>query len=790
MNLINKINFTKITTVFLLSIFWLLIFNLSLNNSNPFQLLNILGFIFVTVVPGYLTLSIFKFDDLNFWVKTAFSVAVSIFEIILIALAGNYILPLLSTFKPISKIVFLYELSILFAFLSIFYLLFSDEIKVNIKKYIFFDNFLDILVAFTPIIFVIMSVLGAIRLNNGANGNLTLIMLILMAIYSSVIIYFSDKFEDNSIATALFFMSLSLLLMTSLRGWFVTGHDIQREYRVMELTKTTGYWKISNFKDAYNACMSITILPVFFLDILKIKDPYIFKILFQIIFALVPNVVYFSVRKYAKSFISLLSAFYFISFPTFFSDMPFLNRQEIAFLFLMLMFYIIFNESISLIKRRITFVFLGIGMVLSHYSTTYTVIAILLFLTFSYPVSNVLVSYIKKKKWFKNSSIHELEHGVVVNKPLINVWMVSCLVIASFLWSSVLTNTASNSISRVVIETLSVINNNAKEGVRAGEVSYNLFSFKKIRPEELLADYQKNFVDIARSKSSLGTYYPETSYEKYGITATNVENLPLTKIGNKISGWGVNVEAFNSITRQASAKLLQLLIIIGFIGVLFGDGFLYKKFEIEYILLSIAGLIFMASQVLLPVLSVEYGLLRAFQQSLLFLGVFIVIGSLNVLKRFSVKSQKYFTLSVAIFFFISISGIFTQILGGYGPQLHLNNAGSYYDIFYLHGTEISGINWLSKQVQKDDDADYQSEVQTDRFSLNRVSTFREINTLNDIYPGLIRRDSYIYMGYANVKKMQANISYGGTNIVYKYPMDFLNTNKDLLFSNGGVRIYR
>ena len=87
-------------------------------------------------------------------------------------------------------------------------------------------------------------------------------------------------------------------------------------------------------------------------------------------------------------------------------------------------------------------------------------------------------------------------------------------------------------------------------------------------------------------------------------------------------------------------------------------------------------------------------------------------------------------------------------------------------------------------------AEYQSEVETERFSLNRVNFFKEVSTINDIYPGLIRKDSYVYLGYANVNKVQANISYGGSNIIYHFPIRFLDENKNLLYNNSGVKIYR
>ena len=215
-----------------------------------------------------------------------------------------------------------------------------------------------------------------------------------------------------------------------------------------------------------------------------------------------------------------------------------------------------------------------------------------------------------------------------------------------------------------------------------------------------------------------------------------------------------------------------------------------KKLEIEYVLLSIAGLFFMLSMVILPVLSVEYGVMRAFQQSLIFLGLFIVMGSISIVEKFSYKVKMLLASFLVLTFFLSLTGVFSQILGGYDPQLHMNNSGQYYDTFYIHSSELYGIDWLAKKVQDDVNSDYQSEVQTDRFTLRTNSTFAQINTLNDIYPGLVRRDSYVYLGYANVTKLQASVSYNDSNFTYIYPISFLDDNKDLLYTNGGSRIYR
>ena len=119
--------------------------------------------------------------------------------------------------------------------------------------------------------------------------------------------------------------------------------------------------------------------------------------------------------------------------------------------------------------------------------------------------------------------------------------------------------------------------------------------------------------------------------------------------------------------------------------------------------------------------------------------------------------------------------------------------GTYYDVYYLHKSEVVSIDWLSNRLAGDTqvaDNAVRAEVQTDRYSLKKINSMAELNAMNDIYPGLIRRDSYVYLGYTNVVKSQASMVFDGNLLTYTYPLDFLDQNKDLVYSNGTARIYK
>ena len=57
---------------------------------------------------------------------------------------------------------------------------------------------------------------------------------------------------------------------------------------------------------AYNACLSITILPTELEQIINVDNPYVYKFFFQLIFALCPVLAYGIARRYFNRGISTL----------------------------------------------------------------------------------------------------------------------------------------------------------------------------------------------------------------------------------------------------------------------------------------------------------------------------------------------------------------------------------------------------------------------------------------------------------------------------------------------------
>ncbi len=118
----------------------------------------------------------------------------------------------------------------------------------------------------------------------------------------------------------------------------------------------------------------------------------------------------------------------------------------------------------------------------------------------------------------------------------------------------------------------------------------------------------------------------------------------------------------------------------------------------EYLCLAAASFVGLAAVVLLPDLSVEYGLLRAFQQALIFLAPLVAETTLALVWLVFGRRAGMVAVAVGLVTLASLSGVIPQATGGYAPQLNLNNAGTYYNDYYLHPQELNAISWLDGQV--------------------------------------------------------------------------------------------
>ena len=646
----------------------------------------------------------------------------------------------------------------------------------------------DLAVGSLSALCVPLAVMGANRLNNGANGTVALVMLVVVACAFTLMFAKRVSLNAGTLPVAIYFIALAMLLATSLRGWYVTGHDIQSEYRVFELTKSHGDWNISRDRDAYNSCLSLTILPTMLWQVTRVDDPYIYKFWFQLLFALCPVMVYCVSERLTNRAISIIAVIFFVAFPTYSTDMPFLNRQEIAFLFVASCIMLVTNIQMSKKEVRLWLGIFSIGVVISHYSTSYVFFGTLALGWAGYKTWTALRK--TRERSSTNRPLAKSRRFTPVRNltPAISLANIALVLIAIVLWAGPATHTASGFTSTLSQAVQSLRGGSTANG--SGGVWYGVLQSQSLSTQQIAVAYRSSTLKETVAQRASGLYYSQALLDRYPVQVVNPPSLtPVTAAGRVLDDGGINVSTLNSIVRSAAAKLLQLLVVVGLLASILARRRQSRSF-VELIALSCGALAVVALQVVLPVISVDYGVLRAFLQALIVFGLFVGIGCFVICRPLGDKWGPRLAYTLSLVFFLSLSGVIPQVLGGYAAQLDLNNSGQYYDIYYMHPQDISAIQWVQDNVPASLLGQIQSEVESSRYTFTPPTAFIPVSTINDIYPTLLRKNSYVYLGYTNVVKDQAAFSYDGQMITYTYPFKLLQSTDDLLYSSNGAQVYK
>lgn len=733
-----------------------------------------IGFWFLVVNPIYLLYTTDIWGRSNVIERVAYSVTGVLLWLMLGGLVINTVLPWLGDTHPLASL----PLTVISDLVTIALYWFRQRRPAlpDWREWRRSLSIIDIRLLTTAIICPVLAVLGANRLNNGSNDVIALAALAVVLLAVLMLLRWHRIVSDEMTGLALYFIGIALLLQNSLRGWYVTGHDIQTEYRVFQLAEAQNHWNVGSLHSAYSACLSITILPTEIENIVHIDDPYVFKFFFQVLFALCPALVYTISRRFAPKLFALLASIFFIGLPTFFTDMPFLNRQEMAFLFVCAALLSITNGAWPERRRRIYFYIATAGIELSHYSTTYlffgTIVISLLIPPVVRQVSRIVARHrgIEPDPWFQ--SRRTLGFGSVV-----------AVGAAILLWGGLATHTSGALLTQLKAAASQITSTRAS-------TSYSLFSGPGVSPQEALDELET--ADLKQNVNSPpGLYIPVAIAEQYQTPILSEPNLPLTSIGKILSWFGVPITGLNTAVRQGAAKDEQLFVMVGFLAVLFSRR-LRRRISPELLFIAFGGIVTVAFFAVFPSLASDYGVLRAFQEALIVAASVMVIGSVVTFSPFGMKRAVQITTGVTVLFFISTIGLMPQVLGGYPAQLGLNNSGRYYDIFFTQPQEVAAVNWLSHQpnVLPTGIQAPMGQGTAGRFAFNTRSTVDGKQFISDIYPPLVMQSSWVVLNYSIIHNGRAPIFLNGNQYTYKYPTAFLQTTKNLVFNNGGSEIYK
>jgi uncharacterized membrane protein len=341
----------------------------------------VFGCIYLTFVPGYVILKALRVDK-NEIDTILLSVGVSLSFLMFVGVVMCALFPLFGFARPLS--LFPLVLVISSAVLCILLIGCRHDITQSDFRFPTFNVF------WIPLFIIpILGVVGAIY----DNVFVLLVMITAMAILC--FFGFSSRIMPARYHILIvLIISIALVLHTVLISRYIMGEDIHVETYVFKQTLDNGIWTspgvgVDTSIARFASVLSITILPTVYSIFLNSNIETIFKIIFPLLFSLVPLVLYRIFELQTSKTIALLSTLFFMSSSiTFFGMEPLtLARQEIAEVLFVLSIFLLVEKSIPMQKRRLLLIVIGAGLIVSHYALAYLYILL------------VILSFIILRKW-------------------------------------------------------------------------------------------------------------------------------------------------------------------------------------------------------------------------------------------------------------------------------------------------------------------------------------------------------------------------------------------------------
>lgn len=590
-----------------------------------------------------------------------------------------------------------------------------------------------------------LAALGALWLTNGHGGYVATAAVALAGATLLLGGFTADRLDGGRCRAVLYFVSVALMFSFSLRGRFVYGSDILAEFHDYVSVLGAHRWDIHPHNPAYYSMMSLTTLPSL-LSVMSGAAPlFVFKFVYPALLGFFPVGVF----TIGERFLSRRSAFVaamLLSVQSYlFAEMPAIARQIIALVFLVALLAALSDPQMTSSQRRIAIVVFALGMVVSHYGTTYFMILMLVVALFV----GLAIRVVLRRSGLP---LGDLALGVVV------------LGIGAFVWYVPVTHSTANVSevftalrsqgfsllpgSRTHSGISSYISGNVPSAVKPNHFQQLAVSQYKlhdafIHPLKAARDPRWRLHGLAHQTPAI-----REPHVAHGVTLLN------TIVTQLINLLGV-VSCLWLAFRRTESPRLRTLALIG-IGTLGGLA-----------VIRVSGTI-----------ANQYNQERAFLQAFAPLSICIAwlldwcrgrFRPLTVLVALA-------PLALIVTFFVT-SGLSARVFGG-NLTANLSNSGPESDQFIVTVPEMTGARWV-------DHAAGRALLYTDRYGQLRITaaTGRVGGMFIDIMPKTLDRYAWIYADERNVRSGVVSAQLRSQTTTYRWPA-FVSHFWNRVYTNG------
>lgn len=728
------------------------------------------------IAPGYVIYRAINSDENPPLIALSFSLAYSILNIYFVGLISVFASHYFSIPKPLGKEAITNLLSIFYLVLTAFFFALKHKSlpfsKLRLPHSKDFHYLFHLLLP-------IGSAMGTTLLENRSTNIVLIYTYVLIFIQFVFYLFRSKKNESKHVASYLLFSALALLLTYSLRSNYISGYDISHEFQYFLQTKAQSNWFPKSIEDAYQACLSITLLPTVIFQLAPLSEESVLKVIMILLISPIPVVIYYTARRYFSENIAISGSFFFLSQTWFYAQLPTMLRQGVAYLFYALLIYVMFAETNSKLKRNIAFLTLGMGLILSHYTTTYLTLALL-------ASTKIILTFLRVLKFNIVYSWISIKTRLPINYYLyldsnISYITVAALFVVAFLWYGPLTNTLPNFAEKTGV------------GADTAEIfSYQNYSHR-IKSIFTYSFQEKN--NPAKIRSYISEYSSKLHKSRpYLWTKKGTNSLKANPNDQKL----VSIEELSPKNYLPSGVTSFTITLFGYVRTLLNNillpagifliVFIKKRGQIPASYGLMQGILMFGILLItiLPKGLGSYNIERLYTQLLMTSGVFAMWLFFSIMSKAKLSRLNYATCVIMFFIYYSFySGIAQTLVGG-AKTVTLYNSGSSYFKNYTHMSEVLGAKWLSPYL-------HNAYVFTDSAGGNRLIAYGNIHKSKIVTPILtpiLNNENYVFLAYHNDIYNAVLVTSLGVNTYLNTPTNYLDQNKNLIYNTGNTKIYK
>ena len=695
----------------------------------------LIGFIYLTFVPGILTLRILKLHKLGNIETVLYTVGLSIATLMFTGLLMNTVYPLFGISGPISTTPLIITISAVVLVLCV--LSYVRDRDFSDPSFIDVGNVLS-----PPALFLyllpFLAIFGTYLVNFHHNNILLMFLIVIIALI--VLLIGFDKFiPKNLYPLTVFVIAISLLFHGSLISMYIWGWDIHVEYYISNLVIANPLWD-STISSTVNAMLSIVMLAPIFSNICSMSITWVFKIIYPLLFALVPLGLYRVFQKQTDDKIAFLSCFFFVSIGTFYCEMLTLARQQIAELFLVLLILLLVDKNMNKTKRSFLFIVFGISLTVSHYGLSYIYMFclisawLILVLSKNPSIQGLKDRFHSKFSRYKNEKLAENPGSLKIENRTISSTFVLLFITFTLAWYMFVSSSAA-------FDTI----------VHIGDhIASSIFT-DFLNPEA-----------TEGLRMMLGQPQPGLLHE-------------VCRIINYLN---------------------QIFIIIG--GIVLLLKYREMKFEREYAAFSMVNLVILFAAVSVPFFASSLAMTRVYHITLFFLAPFCVIGGITVFRALSKvvriawtnKSVRISLKILSVYFVIFMLYQTGFVYGVAEGNFHSISLNSTMDYPRFNDQEVLGAKWLTEV--KSSNPIYADEYR--QLLLGSLGSFEggHVRSLTFDNVDQIQDDSYIYFGSLSIEKKEIRLI--DRKSARRITMEYINSSqivdgRNQIYNNGGAQVY-